>query len=248
MDGTDDRDGPLWRRVLADLEDRVRSGELGDRFPTDRELVEEYDVSRHTVRQAVDHLKARGVIERARGRGSTVARPELVESAGTLYSLFSAVESRGVEQRSEVLVLEREHDVRAARTLGLPPGTGMVRLVRRRLADGEPLALDTVWLPPDLGETLLGVDFTHTSLYGELERRTGLRPTAGEETISAHHADEELREVLALDDDEGVLRIRRVGRVEERVVECRVTLVRGSRFALRSEWPGTGRTSPVLDA
>ena len=60
---------PLWRQVLDDLERRLADGEIADRFPTDRELVEHYDVSRHTVREAVDRLKARGVIQRERGRG-----------------------------------------------------------------------------------------------------------------------------------------------------------------------------------
>ena len=46
---------------------------------------------------------------------------------------------------------------------------------RLRLAGGEPLALDTVWLPGDLGAPLLEADFTHAALYDELAARTGVR-------------------------------------------------------------------------
>ncbi len=49
---------------------------------------------------------------------------------------------------------------------------------RLRLAGGEPLALDTVWLP-DLGAPLLEADFTHAALYDELAARTGLRVDGG---------------------------------------------------------------------
>ena len=48
---------PKWRQVLEDLERRLADGEIADRFPTDRELVEHYGVSRHTVREAVRHLR-----------------------------------------------------------------------------------------------------------------------------------------------------------------------------------------------
>ena len=55
---------------------------------------------------------------------------------------------------------------------------------RLRLAGGEPLALDTVWLPGDLGAPFLGADFTHAALYDELAARTGVR-VAGGASISA---------------------------------------------------------------
>jgi GntR family transcriptional regulator len=247
MDLDEHSDEPLWRQVLDDLEARLASGEIGDRFPTDRELVEHYGVSRHTVREAVRRLTARGVVDRVRGRGSVVTQREFVEPFGTLYSLFRAVETGGVEQRSEVLALGWRSDDHAATRLGLEPGSRMVELQRLRLAGGRPLALDTTWLPPDLGEPLLGVDFTRTALYDELEQRVGFRPTEGEEVIAAVLPDAGVRELLAMDDDEALLRIERLGVHEGRTVECRLTLVRGSRFALASRWPSDARVEPRID-
>lgn len=238
---------PKWQVVLDDLEDRLASGDIEQRFPTDRELVEHYGVSRHTVREAVRRLKARGVIERERGRGSIVTRPDLVQPLGTLYSLFQAVEAQGMTQTSEVLAVDLQPDAQAAAKLGLAPDDELFHLERLRLADGRPLALDTVWLPPDLGTPLLDVDFSHTALYDELEARLGVRPTAGQEIITPLVADDDLRELLDLDDDEAVLRIQRTSTVDDRLVECRITLVRGSRFSLVSTWPGEATVAPRVD-
>jgi GntR family transcriptional regulator len=65
----------LWATVLADLRARMANGEFAERFPSDRELVEHYGVSRHTVREAVRQL---AMVERRPRRGGqirTVAAP-----------------------------------------------------------------------------------------------------------------------------------------------------------------------------
>lgn len=239
-------DEPKWRRVLDDLETRLASGEIADRFPTDRELVEHYQVSRHTVREAVRHLRARGVIERARGRGSTVTMPQFTPSAGTLYSLFREVEAQGLRQWSEVLALDERPDAMAAAALDLDPQTPLFHLERIRYAGDDPLAVDTLFLAPDLGRPLLDVDFTHTALYDELEARLGVRLTAGREVITAITPDDDVRAVLDLDDREACLEVRRAGLLDGRPVECRVTIVRGSRFALTAEWHATSAEPPHL--
>jgi GntR family transcriptional regulator len=237
---------PLWEQVLNDIKRRMASGQIRDRFPTDRELVETYGVSRHTVREAVRRLHALGVIERERGRGSIVRRTGFVQPLGTLYSLFREIESRGVVQRSTVLSFAACADPSAAARLGLEPDTELVHLERIRHAGDSPLALDTAWLHPDVGLPLLGADMTHTALYDEIERRAGARMTGGNETISARIPDERLREVLDLDDDEALLRIDRVGEADGRVVEYRVTLVRSSLFALEMRWPSYGAVASLF--
>ena len=237
---------PLWRQVLTDLESRLAEGEFTQRFPTDRELVAHYGTSRHTVREAVRHLKARGIIERERGRGSVVTGSEVTQPLGALYNLFAAVRDSGRNQRSEVLSLDMRPDAHAAGRFGYDPATPLVRLERLRLMDDEPLALDTAWLAPDIGRPLLDVDFAQTSLYDELRKRTGVMPTAGRELISAVTPDDALREALDLDPDEALLRIERITRQAGRVIECRLTLLRSSRMAVVSEWPSPTPVSAEL--
>ncbi|MGI8574972.1 MAG: GntR family transcriptional regulator [Egibacteraceae bacterium] len=238
---------PLWQQVLTDLEQRLARGDFEHGFPSDRELVDSYQVSRHTVREAVRSLKARGVVKRERGRGSFVESGGLSQSLGTLYSLFQAVESAGMEQHSMVLSLGEASDARAAERFGLASDATLVHIERLRYADAVPLALDTVWLPPDIGRELLHADFSRTALYTELQRRSGVVVDRGTEAITALIPGDDLSEVLELEPDEAVLRIDRLGHAGARLIECRVTLVRAGRFTLLSQWPGEGTVVPRVE-
>lgn len=225
---------PLWQQVLTDLERRIDEGDFAERFPTDRELVETYQVSRHTVREAVRRLRNSGLVERHRGRGSFLRGHEFTQPAGALYSLFRAVEAGGLPQRSQVRAFESCTDAAAAAALGLGPRAQLVRLERLRMAGDEPLALDIAWLPADLALPLLDADFSHTALYDELDRRCDVRLTGGQEVIEAIVPDAAVRATLDCGDDEALFRVERRGMMGDRCVEWRVTLIRGRRFALVS--------------
>jgi GntR family transcriptional regulator len=236
---------PLWQRILTDLERRIRDGEIVDRFPTDKELVEEYGASRHTVREAVQRLRARGLVERHRGRGSFVRPDQVRQPVGTLYSLFRAVEELGLEQRSEVLALDERTDPDAAARLGLPADAPLIHLQRLRYAGDEPIAVDAVWLPASLARPLLDVDWSRTALYDQLAERCEVRLTSAEEVIEPAMPDADARALLGIGEDEALFRILREGRVDDRIVESRVALVRGTRFAFTSSWDRAAEVGPV---
>lgn len=233
-----DRDGslPLWSQLEHELRRRMESGDFGDRFPTDRELMEIYGVSRHTARHAVSQLGADGILRRSRGIGTSVDRRTFERSLGSLYSLFQVVEESGVPQRSEVRALARVHDADAADQLGLDHGVELVLIDRVRYAGDEPLAIDRIWLPGDIAEPILDADFTHTSLYNELERSIGKRPNEGWERIHPAIPTRSDRDTLALADGEAVFSIERLGTYNGEPLEWRVTMIRGDRFTFVADW------------
>lgn len=241
---------PLWAQVLEDLRRRLDSDEFSTRFPTDAELMAEYSVSRHTVRDAVRRLQDEGLLSRERGRG-TFVRAHAVEQSwgpGVAYSVFRSVESQGFEQRSEVLDLAEVTDPAVAERLGLAAGEGLIRLERTRLIDGRPLAHDVVWLPAGLARPLLHVDFTHTALYDELAARCGVRPTSGKEWVHAITPDERRRRLLDLPPGHAVFAMERISYRGDRAVEWRETTVRGDRYTLVASWsPAGARPSPGSD-
>ena len=118
-----DRDGSLalWAQLEQELRRRMDLGHFTDRFPTDRELMEIYAVSRHTARHAVAQLGADGIVRRARGVGTSIDRRTFERSLGSLYSLFQVVEESGVPQHSTVRSLERRVDAVAAEHLEAAP-------------------------------------------------------------------------------------------------------------------------------
>ncbi len=175
---------PLWAQLEASLQRRLERGEFDDRFPTDGELVEQYGVSRHTVREAIRHLNKTGILRRERGRGTVVNHGEFVQPLGALYSLFQSIESSGVEQRNDVLKLEETRDDDVAAQLGLELDAPLLFIERLRYADNEPLALDQAWLPMAIAGALTSSQLEHAALYDEMERLCGVRPNAGWERIA----------------------------------------------------------------
>jgi GntR family transcriptional regulator len=230
---------PLWQQLHDDLVRRIEGAEFPDRFPGEIELVEDYAVSRHTVREALGRLRRDGVIQSSRGRSSVVAPGVIAQDMGAMYSLFHELESRGLEQRSEVRVVDRRPDSVVADRLGLVGAPELVYIERVRHADDVPIAWDCVWLDPALASGLLDVDLSHTALYDEWHRVAGVRLTGGQETIRAVVPTAGQRSLLDMDEDEAALLVERVGLVGERAVEYRRTLVRGSRFSLTAQWSST---------
>lgn len=232
---------PLWAQLLDDLRRRLATGEFADGFPTDGALTAEYDLSRHTVREAVRRLQQEGVLRRERGRGTFVRPPQVEQPWGALYSLFRSIESQGYEQRSRVLDLSSVTDGPVAARLGLRAGSPLVRLERVRLADGQPLAHDVAWLPAAVARPLLGVDFTHTALYDELISRCGVRPTTASESISTILPAADERRLLGLGPRQPVFSIERLSHHRDDPLEWRQTMVRGDRFTFVARWaPGQG--------
>jgi GntR family transcriptional regulator len=228
---------PLWAQLRADLQRRLRAGAFEGAFPGELALVAEYRVSRQTVRSALRELRAEGVVVAERGRRPRLADPmAITQPLGALYSLFASVEAAGLRQASIVRARDLRADGVIADRLGLEASTPLFRLERLRLAGDEPLALDTVWLPADLGAPLLEADLSHTSLYDELAARTGVRLEGGREHIRAVVPTNAEQRHLQIPPTTGALSIDRLGYAGSRPVEWRHTLIRGDRFSLLAEF------------
>ncbi|MEJ7722318.1 MAG: GntR family transcriptional regulator [Ilumatobacteraceae bacterium] len=237
---------PLWAQLLAILRRRIARGEYGASFPTDAQLADEFDLSRHTVREAVRRLQDEGVVNRRRGVGSVVATPVFEQSTGAMYSLFRSIESQGREQRSDLIDLSTTTDAGIATRLDLPDAAPLVRAERLRRVDGEPLAHDTSWLPLHLAQPLLDVDFGRTGLYDELARTCGIEVDAGTEWIHPMFPSPAERARLELGRREAAFLIERLVRAGGRAVEWRESVVRGDRYTFVANWSPTARYRSVL--
>jgi GntR family transcriptional regulator len=132
--------GPAHAQIEQWLAEAIAAGRFraGDRLPAERELAARAGVSRMTLRQALASLERQGLLERRVGRdgGTFIAGPKL-ELAG-LSALSDQLRARGLEASARVLSAE-ERDATAAET---ELGARVYEVVRVRLADGEPVALE----------------------------------------------------------------------------------------------------------
>src|SRR3954471_1742815 len=82
---------PLYFQIAEILKDRIDAGtwSAGDRFPSERELIEEFGVSRTAIRPALDLLESDGQLVRVKGRGTFVAAPKPPLGVAALAHLLS---------------------------------------------------------------------------------------------------------------------------------------------------------------
>ena len=215
--------------ALADLAVR----ELGpdSMIPSERELMATYDVSRATVRKAIESLVADGLLHRIHGKGTFVARPRL-ESRLHLASFSQDMRRRGLTPSSVLLGIEADRPpAEAATALGLDADGLAWRIDRVRLADGQPIALENGWYPI---EHLPGLDRQDLSgsLYEVFENTYGFGIDAAEQTLWGEAADAVMARRLDAPLHTPLLVFRRISRSGDRPLEYVVSRYRGDRYQI----------------
>jgi GntR family transcriptional regulator len=208
-------------------------------LPTERELATRYEVSRATVRHALDALERSGAVYRVQGAGTFVAAPHVSKSL-SLTSFSEDMRMRGLRPSSLVLTADEvPADSAIAGDLQIPVAEPVVRLVRVRTADDSPMCLETVYLPAARVPGLLASDLT-ASLYELLERLYGLRLGSASQKLEAVTVIEADAGLLGVPPGAAALRVHRVSFDErDQPVECTTSLYRADRydiqFAVRRE-------------
>jgi GntR family transcriptional regulator len=235
---------PLWAQISDDLRQRTGRGEFDSRFPTEEELTQGYAVSRQTVREAIRHLEADGLVVRRRGRGTTVTRTLLEQPLNALYSMASTVRAQGLVEKSIVITSRREKaPPEALRLLG-EDASDAIYIERLRYAGDDPIGWDRSWLPWSRAGTLLDVDLTTGGLYEALAKHCSVRITGGWEKIQpiVPGPSDQLR--LKISGNVGLFSINRLALSGSDPIEWRRSLIRGDRYSLIAQWPGG--TSPQI--
>jgi DNA-binding GntR family transcriptional regulator len=145
---------PLYHQVAQGLEDAIRSGELppGTKLDNEIDLANRLNLSRPTMRKAMDQLVRAGLLVRKRGVGTQVVGTQVRRSL-ELTSLHEDLQRSGGRPTTAVLDFARvPADEETALLLGVEPGEELYHLVRLRRTDGEPLALMENWIPCGLCE------------------------------------------------------------------------------------------------
>lgn len=222
--------------ALADLA-RTELGP-GAAIPSERELMASYAVSRATVRKAIENLVVAGLLTRAHGKGTFVARPR-VESSLHLASFSQDMRSRGLTPSTRLMRVDEERppaDVALALRLG--PAALAWRVDRVRLADGQPMALEHGWYPRSLLPDLDTMDLTG-SLYQLFEREYDLTIDTAEQTLWGESADGATARRLEAPVHTPLLVFLRLSSTGGRPLEHVVSRYRGDRYQLHMNLAGT---------
>lgn len=179
---------PHYRHIEQTLRERIAALGPGARLPSDAELCAEFGVSRMTARHAMQRLAEDGLIARRPGRGSFVAEPPAYRRANRLMTFSQEMRRAGRIPSSRILERAIRPASRAEATnLGIAEREPVVVLRRVRLADGEPIALETAILIRASADAVLDADLVHGSLHEALGR-AGITLARGTGIVAAASA------------------------------------------------------------
>ncbi|KAA2312973.1 GntR family transcriptional regulator [Pseudooceanicola sediminis] len=203
---------PKHHRVYLILRQEIEDGVYADAATMAGELAlaERFDVSRITVRKAMDRLTQEGWVERQRGRGTFVRTRAAPSHVGA--SLSGNIENLvAMGLQTDVELIELTYAVApgpVCAMMGAAPGTVMQRAVRVRSHEGVPFSHLTTWLPEDIGRSFTAEEMQRTPLLRLIER-AGHRIATARQAITAKLATPEVARLLGIEPGEALLSVRR---------------------------------------
>ncbi len=242
---------PKYQSVHDSILMSIEGLPAGSAMPTERELCLTYGVSRATVRQALGQLEIEQRIFRRQGKGTFVARPKIEQSL-ELMSHTEGMRSRGISPSSKLIDVRRiQAGIDVGFQLDLSPKSEVLRIERLRLADGEPIALEVLFLNADRFDGITSALSDNASLYQLLSSNYGVELASAEETIEAVIAEGREAGLLKCQPGMPLLMLsRRTLDTNGQVTEFVRSLYRGDRYRFQTglQRPRQGISTQVKGA
>lgn len=207
-----DRTGPtpMYSQVASRLEHAIRTGEIppGGRLESEIAIGERLNLSRPTVRRALQDLVDKGLLVRRRGLGTQVVRGEVTRQV-ELTSLFEDLEAAQMNPQTTVLLREVVPASRkVADALGLSEGDDVLYIRRLRSANGTPMAVMQNYLPERFGSITIE-SLASRGLY-QMLRAKGVAIRIAQQKIGARGATADEGTLLGIERGAPLLTMERV--------------------------------------
>ncbi len=228
---------PLYHRLYVVLREQVMDGTFGPgrSLPSEHDLGRQFQVSRVTVRRALEMLERDGMVRRFQGRGTFAIPSKPSEPLrADINGLLATLATMGASTTVDLLQFDYvKASPSVAEALDTAVGDKVQRAVRVRRVDDRPMSHLTTFVPEDLGRSFSKRDLARQPLLSLLER-AGVRPSAADQTISATLADAAVAPRLETQLGAALLSITRVVRDQsDRPVELLRALYRPDVYAYR---------------
>ncbi len=240
-----DRDAPmpLYHQIYLQIRDEILSGQrpYGSVLPTEQEMTELFSVSRITARRVLNELAQNNFVERRRRLGTRVIfRSPAKPIEGDINQALDSLMALGAGTTVNVVEVVKEiPSLTIASALQLKKGEPVVRAIRIRCMDGQPLGHVVSYVPARLAEHITAINLSKMPILKVLDF-AGYKAERAEQTIGAILADARLSDALELEPRDALLRIgRTVYDKDEQPFLVTVANYRADKFNIRIELHGS---------
>lgn len=222
---------PLHIQLKKEIEEKIFTGQYTEKIPSERELIEEFYVSRSTVRQSISQLVQEGVLEKRRGKGTFVAVKPINDWLGNLSSTNETVERMGMEPGAKLIRAEiKTLNAQLKEITGLEKAYHFKRV---RYANRIPIGIERHYYPVELGKKLVKYDL-NKAFYNLLERELGVKTFEAEQIIKAVNPTKEDAELLHILESTSVLNAeRKITDVDGHFVEFENAYYRADMYSFK---------------
>ncbi|MGX4601036.1 GntR family transcriptional regulator [Faecalimicrobium sp. JNUCC 81] len=207
---------PMYKNIENYVMNLIESGQLqeGDLIPSEKQLTEKFNVTRMTVRSALNNLVNGGYIARRRGIGSIVLGNNIYDNISTISGFTREMESKGYKVSNIVLDLNIvQADETLKKKLNLEENDNVWEIKRVRIADDERVSYMVTYMPVKLFPNL-SKERCNGSLYKYVEEDCGYKIAMSEREVTAVMSEIEIEEALELDGPQALLYIAQVCKLQ----------------------------------
>lgn len=205
--------------ITEDLLDKIlnETYQVGSLIPKEMDLAIQYEVSRPTVRRAIQSLVNEGYLERKKRVGTKVIRKKIDQDfTQTVTSFNTEMLKKGVLPDTQVISFFKISSTdEVAKALELAEGEDVYKLVRLRYGDEKPIVIVTTYVPSKYFPDLLSYDFGTNSLYNVFESH-GYGVKSISRTLEIALADELISELLNVSEGDPLYYFKSIGKTKKR--------------------------------
>lgn len=204
---------PLHEQLREIVRKNIFNGTFSpeNKLPSEAEFSQKYNISRTTVRLALNELVGEGLLSRKQGVGTFVTLGRIAPELVRLTDFVEDIGQAGLAATSKVVNMQQEvASIEVSRVLDLTEGTKVLRLERLRLGNNYPIAFDITWLPLRYGLLIAEEDLATTTVYKLLESKFDIPVLRGTYFIEACNASKELAHHLQVESGHALLLMTRI--------------------------------------
>ncbi|MCF0149060.1 MAG: GntR family transcriptional regulator [Clostridium sp.] len=226
---------PLYLQLMNILIDMIENTlEENEQILSEREICETYDVSRTTVRQAMDELEKEGYIYKLHGKGTFVSPKRMNQDLISFYSFTEEMKKLGKKPESEVTGFEIvQAGDKIASIFRITSHDLLYKISRIRMADGIPMLYETTYLPLNRFKGIKREQLEEKPMYDILIKEFHAKLTSAEEIFEPILTNKLESSYLDINEGAPSLKIERLTYENESVIEYTVSVARGDKFKYR---------------